>query len=81
MVIFLEVEVKEIDKQGRIVIPKGWRAKYLKKGKAIITMRGEKVEIKPLKMADLTEFFDKVEVETKSDLTDWHTLRKELRRT
>jgi hypothetical protein len=29
-------------------------------------------------VADLTEYFDKVEIDLKADLSDWHKVRKEL---
>ena len=38
------------------------------------------IEIVPYGPLDLTKFFDKVEVNVKSDLGDWHALRRELRR-
>jgi bifunctional DNA-binding transcriptional regulator/antitoxin component of YhaV-PrlF toxin-antitoxin module len=75
----LEVEVKGIDEQGRIILPKNWREKYLKNKKAIISAKGDTIEIKPLTSIDLTEYFDKINVDVKADLSDWHKVRKELR--
>jgi bifunctional DNA-binding transcriptional regulator/antitoxin component of YhaV-PrlF toxin-antitoxin module len=75
----MEVEVKVIDDQGRIILPKNWREKYLKNKKAIVSAKGDTIEIKPFTSIDLTEFFDKLEVDVKSDLSDWHKVRKELR--
>jgi bifunctional DNA-binding transcriptional regulator/antitoxin component of YhaV-PrlF toxin-antitoxin module len=74
-----DVEViKEVDKQGRLVLPKDWRDKYAKRRKIILKIEGDKIIIKPYRLADLTEFFDCVEVDIKSDLADWKSVRREL---
>jgi bifunctional DNA-binding transcriptional regulator/antitoxin component of YhaV-PrlF toxin-antitoxin module len=76
----LEVEIKSVDDQGRILLPKSWRSRYLKGKKAIVVSRGDVVEVRPFTKPDLTKYFDRVEVDLKSDLSDWHKVRKELRR-
>ncbi len=81
LVIKVEVEVKGVDDQGRIILPKTWRDKYLKNKKAIISAKGDTIEIKPYAAVDLTEYFDKVDVDLKADLSDWCKVRKELRGT
>jgi len=75
----LELEVKGVDEQGRIILPKAWREKYLKNKKAIVSTKGDTLEIKPYSAVDLTEYFDKMDVDIKADLSDWHKVRKELR--
>jgi len=75
------VEIKRIDNQGRVSLPKNWRDRYLKGKKAILVFKGDLIEIRPYTKFDLTKYFDKVEVDLKSDLSDWHRVRKELRRT
>lgn len=77
----MEVEVKTVDDQGRIILPKMWRDRYLKGKKAIVVFKGDIIEIRPFTKPDLTKYFDKVEVNLKSDLSDWHKVRKELRGT
>lgn len=77
----LGVEVKTVDNQGRIILPKNWRDRYLKGKKAIVSLKGDLIEIRPFTKADLTKYFDKVEVDLKADLSDWHKVRKELRGT
>jgi len=72
--------LKEIDEQGRIVIPAEWRKNWLRRNKVILRRRGEVLEILPYKEVDLTAFFDRAEVDTKADLSDWHALRRELRK-
>jgi bifunctional DNA-binding transcriptional regulator/antitoxin component of YhaV-PrlF toxin-antitoxin module len=77
----LEVEVKTVDNQGRIILPKNWRDRYLKGKKAIIYFKEDLIEIRPFTKADLTEYFDTVNIDLKADLSDWHKVRKEIRRT
>lgn len=74
------VEFKELDEQGRIIIPKEWRERVLKGRKVIMKLKDYSVEIIPYGPLDLTEFFDKVEADVASDLSDWHAVKKELRR-
>jgi len=61
------------------LLPKEWRDRYLKGKKAIIVYKENVVEIRPFDKSDLTKYFDKVEIDLKSDLSDWHKVRKELR--
>ena len=75
----MEIEIKTVDNQGRIMLPKEWRDRYLKNKKAIVALKGDLVEIRPFENADLTKFFDTVEVDLKADLSDWHRVREELR--
>jgi bifunctional DNA-binding transcriptional regulator/antitoxin component of YhaV-PrlF toxin-antitoxin module len=76
----VEVEVKTVDNQGRIMLPKMWRERYLKDKKAIVSLKGDLIEIRPFENTDLTKYFDKIEVDLKADLSDWHKVREELRR-
>jgi bifunctional DNA-binding transcriptional regulator/antitoxin component of YhaV-PrlF toxin-antitoxin module len=76
----MEVEVKTVDNQGRIMLPKMWRDRYLKDKKAIISLKGDLIEIRPFENTDLTKYFDKMEADVKADLSDWHKVREELRR-
>lgn len=71
--------VKVIDRQGRLVIPKEWRDELLEGGKVVMVRRGDSIEIRAYREADLTEYFDSVEVDLESDLSDWHSVRRELR--
>jgi bifunctional DNA-binding transcriptional regulator/antitoxin component of YhaV-PrlF toxin-antitoxin module len=74
-----QVEIKEIDEQGRIVIPKDWRRGRLKTKKVLMKLRGDSsIEIVPYTALDLTKYFDIAVVDVKSPLTDWHSLSKEL---
>ncbi len=75
----MEVEVKTIDTQGRIMLPKNWRDRYLKDKKAVVSQKGDTIEIRPFQDIDLTEYFDTIQIDLKSDLADWHKVREELR--
>ena len=70
--------IKELDKHGRLVLPKNWREKYAKKGKVVLKVENDTIIIKPYELVDLTEFFDKIEVDVKADLSDWKSVRREL---
>jgi AbrB family looped-hinge helix DNA binding protein len=73
--------IKEIDEQGRIVIPKHWRRGKLKNKKVVLRRKNdESIEILPYDKFDLTKYFDSIEVDVKSPLSDWHALKKELSR-
>ena len=76
----VEVEVKTVDSQGRIMLPKKWRSRYLKDKKAVVSQKGDTIEIRPFEDIDLTKYFDTVEVDLKADFSDWHKVREELRR-
>ena len=73
------MEIKDVDEQGRIIIPKQWRSKLLKGNKVVMRLKDDSIEITPFRQGDLTRFFDAAVADVKSDLEDWHALRKELR--
>ena len=72
--------LKEIDGQGRIVIPAEWRRRWLRGNKVILRSRGEILEILPQEKVDLTAYFDRAEADIKSNLGDWHGVRRDLRK-
>jgi AbrB family looped-hinge helix DNA binding protein len=71
--------IKDVDEQGRIIIPKKWRSKLLKGNKVVMRLKEDSIEITPLRQGDLTRFFDAAVADVKSDLDDWHAVRRELR--
>lgn len=79
MVINMTVVVKKMDDQGRIVVPKEWREKHPGK-EYVLELSEDEVRMSPLKKENLTKYFDSVEVDLESDLSDWHAVRKELKR-
>ena len=74
---YLEI-IKKVDKQGRLVLPKEWRDRYVRNGKVLLRIEGEKIIIRPYKLVSLSKFFDSIEVDIKSDLSDWKSIRREL---
>jgi bifunctional DNA-binding transcriptional regulator/antitoxin component of YhaV-PrlF toxin-antitoxin module len=76
----MELEIKSIDDQGRIMLPKKWRDRYLQDKKAVVSQKGDIIEIRPFQDIDLTKYFDSMNVDVKADLSDWHKVREELRR-
>ncbi|MBI2076136.1 MAG: AbrB/MazE/SpoVT family DNA-binding domain-containing protein [Candidatus Aenigmarchaeota archaeon] len=72
----MKVLEKQLDPEGRLLLPKEWREKHGKK--VLIVETDEYLKIVPKKARKLTDFFDSVEVDIKSDLTDWHAVKKEL---
>lgn len=70
--------MKIVDKQGRLVLPKKWREKYAKKGLVVMKVEGERITIEPFRPLNLTKFFDSIEIDIKSDLSDWKSVRREL---
>ncbi len=60
------VEVKRIDNQGRIVLPKEWRERW---GSEVILIEFEdRIEILPKRKPKLSQFFDLIEAEIKEDV-------------
>jgi len=76
----MEAVLKDVDRQGRIVLPAAWRKKHLRKGKVLLRERAGVLEVVPQEDVDLTKYFDAWEVDVKSDLSDWHGVRRELRK-
>ena len=70
--------IKSIDRQGRLVIPKEWRDQVLVGDKVIMLRREDSIEIKSFEGTDLTQYFDSVEMNIESDMSDWHSVKREL---
>ena len=75
------MEERRVDSQGRVSLPSEWRRTHLnQEGEVVIVNMGEELIIKAKKAQRLSEFFDSVDVELKSDLSDWHRVKTELLR-
>ena len=72
-----KVEIRPVDAQGRIILPKSWRNR-LRTRSVLVIDEDDRLEIRPAD-ADLSRFVDAVEVDGK-DFEDYHTLRKGLRK-
>jgi bifunctional DNA-binding transcriptional regulator/antitoxin component of YhaV-PrlF toxin-antitoxin module len=74
-----QIEIKnEVDKQGKLVLPKEWRERYLKSREVVMRFKGAVIEIMPYVKVDLTKYFDSVEADIKADLSDWQSVKREL---
>ncbi|MDI3502236.1 MAG: hypothetical protein PWR13_1039 [Archaeoglobi archaeon] len=70
----MSVEVKQIDSQGRIVLPKEWRKRW---GNEVILIEFEdRIEILPVRKPKLSEFFDIIEVEGTEEDVEKELLRE-----
>ncbi len=72
------VIIKKVDKQGRVVLPKEWRDRHGGPNKVLLIVQNDTIILKPYKPPNLTRFFDRIQVDLKSDLSDWKSVRREL---
>jgi len=73
----MEIEIKKIDEQGRIIIPADWRKKEIGKEKRVFVLKEKGcLKIIPIKKIDLTKFFDKVDFGMNID--DWEKFEKKI---
>lgn len=79
----VEVELKELDSQGRFTIPAKWRERILKGVREVyVFMYSDHLRVVPKRKVDLAKYFDSVEVEaTVENFSDYHKLRKLIRKT
>ena len=77
----MRVEERRVDSQGRVSLPAEWRRDHLdQEGDVVIVNMGEELLIRAKKNQRLSDFFDSVDVELRSDLSDWHRVKDELLR-
>ena len=72
-----KVEIRPVDTQGRIILPKSWRNR-LRTRSVLIIDEDDRLEIRPAD-ADLSRFVDAVEVGVEH-FEDYHKLRKGLKK-
>lgn len=74
----MNMTVRKVDDQGRVVIPARWRRKKLKKSKNVLIIE-EKDEIRiiPIETLDLTQFFDKIDLGV-DKIGAWETFEKQF---
>jgi hypothetical protein len=71
------VIIKEVVKQGRMVLRRhGGGATILKR--VVLNVEDDVIVVAPYKPADITKLFDSVEIDLKSDLKDWKSVKREL---
>lgn len=63
------VEIKKVDARGRLVLPVDWRKAEIGESRELyIIKRKGYLKIVPKRRVDLTEYFDKVDLNVKIDL-------------
>jgi len=70
----IEVEVKRVDRYGRIVLPKKWREREV-----LVLGYPDHLKILPKEKVDLTKFFDAAEADV-AEFGDYHRLKAEVGR-
>ena len=73
----VEVQVKEVDTQGRISIPIEWRKDW-KSRKLVLIRCGDRIEMIPVEPAPPSNLFDSIRMSENVDFTDPHFLKKAL---
>lgn len=76
----MQATLKEVDGQGRVVLPAAWRRKNLRGSKVILRVGEGIIEIVPHEEVDLTAYFDAARVPVKADIADWRRVRRDLRK-
>ena len=67
-----------MDRQGRLVLPREWRARMLKEtDEVVLLMSEDSIKIVPRNI-DLSRYVNSVEVDVEN-FADYHALRRELR--
>jgi len=75
----INTEIRKVDSQGRIVLPRKWRKNELKGGNEVIIIEDKGIlKIIPKKKIDLTQFFDSIEFDDDfiDKLEDWSDFEK-----
>ncbi|MBM3897981.1 MAG: AbrB family transcriptional regulator [Thaumarchaeota archaeon] len=72
----VEIEVKKVDSQGRLILPSDWRADELKQANEVyVIKRKGYLKIVPKQRVDLSKFFDKADLEIDA-ISDWQSFEK-----
>ena len=73
-----KVEVKKVDPQGRVILPADWRQSEMKESREIYIIREKGyLKIIPKRKVDLTEYFDKVDLNVEA-IKNWKKFEKRL---
>ena len=72
------VEVKKVDSQGRLILPKDWREAELAENKELfVVKRKGYLKLVPKRHIDLTENFDKVDLGVEA-IGSWNQFEKKI---
>ncbi len=73
-----KVEVKKVDPQGRVVLPADWRESEMGESREIYIIKEKGyLKIIPKRKVDLTEYFDKVDLNVEA-IENWKDFEKRL---
>ena len=76
--IYKEV-LKQVDEQGRIVIPKKWRDEHLKNSSVVLLqLTDNEIVVKSHEPVDITKYFNSLEIDIDSDYDNWNDVKREL---
>lgn len=73
----VEMVIKEMDSQGRVIIPVSWRAKW-KSRKLVMIKRKDRIELIPIEFISPSELFDSIRISDDVDFADPHSIKKAL---
>ncbi len=74
----LSVEIKKVDKFGRIVLPADWRERELKDTNYVIILKKEgELKIIPFRRVDLRKYFDSLDLGVDA-IREWDDFEKKL---
>ncbi len=72
------VEIRRVDPQGRLILPRDWRKTALSKNKEVyIIMRKNYLKVIPKRKANIIELFDKVDLGIDA-IGDWEEFERKL---
>jgi len=72
------VEIKKVDKQGRIILPSDWRKRELKENDEVFIIKEKGIlKIIPKKKPDLTKYFDSVDLGV-DFIEEWDEFEREF---
>ncbi|NYB28151.1 MAG: AbrB/MazE/SpoVT family DNA-binding domain-containing protein [Methanobacteriaceae archaeon] len=74
----MEMIMKYVDKEGRLVLPKKWRDKHLKSQAVLLKIQDGKITIEEYKLPDLSQLINSVDAEIEADLDDWKGVKRDL---
>ena len=74
----VEVEVKKVDSQGRLILPADWREEELRETKEVLVIKRKGyLQVVPKRRKNLATFFDKAELPVDT-ISDWSEFERAL---
>ena len=72
------VEIKKVDKQGRIILPLDWRREELRDSDEVLIVKERGIlKIIPRRKPDLTKYFDSLDLGVDS-IEEWEEFEREF---